>query len=186
MFLSNIFVAFACFAVFQPILVNSKVIIIFYNEINNCEDYCKGDECFEFYDLSTLRVISDEEDETVAYLNGTWKFNTDVHSPEKALAWAEKRHGSKWSTEALYHRYNDACEGFRNPLDPVYSFFRGKQGCPHKKGESISWNMHKIVFPPTIASSFVGEWRANVAVERVVDGKLRKQCKYLRYDIHDE
>ena len=106
-------------------------------EINTCENFCTDEEYFEFYDLSDLKIISDEEDETVAYLNGTWKFNVDVNSPEKGLAWAEKRHGTAWSTEAFYRRYNDVCKDFKNPLDPIYLFFKGKPGCPHKKEVSF-------------------------------------------------
>lgn len=81
-----------------------------------------------------MRIILDEDDPTIAYLNGTWKFNVEVTSPEKALVWSEKRHGMKWTTEMFYRRYKDACKDFRNPIDPAYVFFQGKKGCPHAKG----------------------------------------------------
>lgn len=60
--------------------------------------------------------------------------NIHLNSPAVALVWAEKRYGTKWSTEAFYRRYTDACKSFKDPLDPLYPFFKDHKNCPYDKG----------------------------------------------------
>lgn len=38
-----------------------------------------------------------------------------------------------------------------------------------------------VVIPP----AFIGEWRVLVSVEMEYEGKMRKQCKYFRGDVHE-
>lgn len=86
--------------------------------------------------MSKLSIIQDEEDDTVGYINGTCKFNVPIKSPWTGEAWAAKRYGTKWATEAFHRRQKDICDCFTNPLQPAYGLFKDKQQCPFKKGVS--------------------------------------------------
>ena len=69
--------------------------------------------------------------------------NVPLNSPVPALVSAEKRYGTKWATEAFYRRYNDACKNFKDPLDPLYSYFKDQKNCPYNIGVSL------VIISPT-------------------------------------
>lgn len=96
------------------------------------------------FDVSGLQIIA--ENDTHAYMNGTWKFTRELKAPWLFLLYTERFERDKWNLFAMDKRITDFCAVIHNPLEAWYSIYKDVSGCPMKKGVNREFNCMRELF----------------------------------------
>lgn len=113
-----------------PVL--SKIVPIIDEALEEC---VTEEDKAGIFDLSGLQVIA--EDDTHAFMNGTWKFNKDLRAPWVYIIYTERFDRGEWSVYALNKRIENFCAEMHDPLEPWYGIFKHVPACPALAG--VSW-----------------------------------------------
>lgn len=120
-------------------LSQSEVIPVFDEVIQDCTT---PDTKAGFFDFSGLEIIA--ENDTHAYLNGSWKFLKEVSSPWVYVIYTERFERGQWNLFAFNKRVPDFCKVIHSPTEPWYMIYKNVPGCPLKAGVGIIYRFDEI------------------------------------------
>lgn len=114
---------------------NCKVVTMFDEAIKDCTT---PETKAGVYDFTGMDVIA--QDDTHAFLNGTWKFLKDVKSPWVYVIYTERFERGQWNVYAFNKRVSDFCKVIHSPTESWYNIYKNVDGCPLKAGVSFNLN----------------------------------------------
>jgi len=116
----------------------NKLTKIFLPELESCTKINKS----SVNDITELELIP--ENDTMTFINGSWKFTKPVVGPWPMHIFAEHYVQGQWLVQAYDRHYKDFCGSIKNPVEPWYYATKNLQGCPISAGVSKK-NDNKII-----------------------------------------